>query len=65
MICSCTFGDAAKDPAMYTAARANGNIEKSKLYETEAARRVPLSAPNSFSDAFSKAIVPLINGASP
>jgi hypothetical protein len=50
---------------MYTAARANGNIEKSKLYETEAARRVPLSAPNSFSDAFSKAIVPLINGVFP
>jgi hypothetical protein len=51
-----------KEPAIYTTASASGNIDKSKLNETEAARRLPLSAPNSVSDSFiSGIILPFIN----
>jgi hypothetical protein len=51
------YGEPVKEPAMYTTARASGNIDKSKLNETEAARRVPLSVPNSFSDSFNSGII--------
>ena len=57
MICSCVYGEPVKEPAMYTTARASGNSDKSKLNETEAARRLPLSAPNSFNDSFNSGII--------
>jgi hypothetical protein len=50
---------------MYTTARASGNIDKSKLNETEAARRVPLSVPNSFNDSFNSGIILLFIDLSP